>query len=161
MIAIYIIAGIIFFSVTIYGIWAFFLYVREKYDYNIFNGWIITILAISFLIFLVLFLLYTPDGGKITKLDLFVSGGVACAAILGAFFLELEKHFFFSSISSKCIANSLCFNDSYNSNYCYYEHPRKIPKEKKKTEVKVQTMIYLLKSLKFYYFIQNSERRIL
>jgi MFS family permease len=107
MIAIYIIAGIIFFSVTIYGIWAFFLYVREKYDYNIFNGWIITILAISFLIFLVLFLLYTPDGGKITKLDLFVSGGVACAAILGAFFWNWKNTSFLVALVAS-VLQTLC-----------------------------------------------------
>jgi protein-S-isoprenylcysteine O-methyltransferase Ste14 len=86
MIAIYIIAGIIFLCITIYGIWRFYLYVREVYDYNVFNGWIIAILTISFLFFLVLLFLYNPHGGKITELDLFVSGGVACVAILGAFF---------------------------------------------------------------------------
>ena len=86
MIAISIIAGIIFLCITIYGIWKFYLYVREVYDYNVFNGWIIAILSISFLIFLVLLFLYNPHGGKITELDLFVSGGVVCVAILGAFF---------------------------------------------------------------------------
>jgi len=51
MIAIYIIAGIIFLCITIYGIWRFYFYVREVYDYNVFNGWIIAILTISFLFF--------------------------------------------------------------------------------------------------------------
>jgi hypothetical protein len=86
MIAISIIAGIIFLCITIYGIWKFYLYVREVYDYNVFNVWIIAILTILFLFFLVLLFNYNPHGGSITKLDLFVSGGVVCVAILGAFF---------------------------------------------------------------------------
>jgi hypothetical protein len=86
MIAISIIAGIIFLCVTIYGIWKFYLYVSEVYDYNVFNIEIIVILTILFLFFFVLLFNYDPHGGSITKLDLFVSGGVACVAILGAFF---------------------------------------------------------------------------
>jgi protein-S-isoprenylcysteine O-methyltransferase Ste14 len=109
MIAISIIVGIIFLCITIYGIWKFYLYVREAYDYNVFNIWIIVILTFLFLFFFVLLFNYNPHGGSITKLDLFVSGGVACVAILGAFFWNWKNTSFLVALIATILQTFCAF----------------------------------------------------
>jgi hypothetical protein len=109
MIAISIIVGIIFLCITIYGIWKFYLYVREVYDYNVFNIWIIVILTFLFLFFFVLLFNYNPHGGSITKLDLFVSGGVACVAILGAFFWNWKNTSFLVALIATILQTFCAF----------------------------------------------------